>query len=58
MNKYLLTYVQDGHAKFEWFETEEEMQDFIDTTSIDRIFDALKIENSTEVEVSFTQKKA
>ncbi|WP_193635332.1 hypothetical protein [Bacillus paranthracis] len=55
MRNYLLTYKQDGHAKFEWFETVEEMQDFIDVTTIDRIFDALKIDGATDVEVVFNK---
>ncbi|MGN4723891.1 hypothetical protein ACTFR8_22950 [Bacillus cereus group sp. MYBK15-3] len=56
MRNYLLTYVQNGHAKYEWFETVDEMQDFIDVTPIDRIFESLKIEGSTEVEVKFIKK--
>ncbi|MFV1457601.1 hypothetical protein [Bacillus mycoides] len=56
MRDYLLTYLQGAHAKFEWFETVEDMQEFIDATPIDRIFEALKIEGSTEVEVEFAKK--
>ena len=53
---YLLTYQKEGKLQYSWFENEGEMQDFIDTTAIEEINDALHIKGAEEVEVEFEKK--
>lgn len=47
--QYLLTYVTNGKHHYEWFETEDEMRDFVDATQIDEIQDALFIKGAEEI---------
>ena len=52
-NNYLLTYVtyKDG-LRFDWFETEEELREFVRTNSrICQIFDAIKINDAEDIHV-------
>lgn len=51
---YLLTFLSDSVPQYEWFETEEEMQNFIDGNEIEGIFDAIEILASNDVDVDFT----
>lgn len=52
---YLLTYLKDKIHQYEWFETEEEMQDFVDTTDIDEILDSLEVSGIREIEIEFNK---
>ena len=51
---YLLTYKLAGKSTYGWFETQADMQAFIDGTAITEIFDALEINVAIEVPVDFT----
>jgi hypothetical protein len=48
---YLLTYRKDGYFDFVWFDTEKELLQFIEKEKPDKIFDALKINDSDEIEI-------
>jgi hypothetical protein len=52
---YLLTYLKDGYAQFDWFESLEEMQDFIDRIKPDDIYETQRIIATEEVEVKFNK---
>ena len=54
---YLLTYQKEGKLQYSWFESEEEMQGFIDRTAIEEINDALEIKGTVEVDVTFEKKE-
>jgi hypothetical protein len=46
---YLLTYKKGDKTDFDWFDTEEEMDDFIETNEGIEILDALYIADATNI---------
>jgi hypothetical protein len=54
---YLLTYQKDKKMQYSWFENEDEMQLFVDTTAIDEINEALEIKGTVEVDLLFVKQE-
>lgn len=52
MNKnYLLTYLKANSHQYEWFETEEEMLEFVDTHDSIEVLDSLELFNVREIDI-------
>jgi len=51
-HKFLLTYRIGKLFTYEWFNSEEEMQDFIAVTEIDEINDAIELPSVRDLDVS------
>jgi hypothetical protein len=45
--------MKDGRPDFNWFNSQEEMQDFIDNNKLDGIFGAMEIIEFKELDVDF-----
>lgn len=46
---YLLTYANANGATFEWFESEEELREFIEINKITHIFEAIRIKDAETI---------
>ena len=55
-NNFLLTYLKDKKPQFDWFESEEDMQLFIDCTKIEEIFGAIEVTGSKEININFNKE--
>lgn len=49
--QYLLTYRIKGNFRYEWFDTEDELREFVDETEIDEIQEALYIKGVDEIDL-------
>lgn len=50
MKQYLLTYQnREGRTDFAWFDTEEELFDFTDTSEVSNIMNAIKINDAEDL---------
>lgn len=56
-NNFLLTYLKDGKAQFDWFESQEEMQFFIDNNNLEGIFGAIEVTGCRELDINFNVNK-
>ena len=55
-HKFLLTYRIGTQLTYQWFNSEEEMQDFLDVTYVDEINDAIEIPSVRTLDVELNNE--